>query len=267
MTVIRTALFPTPTDLGNFATVDTVKNGGVLLLLSLGFVPEDFAEFARSQPKEATILLADCYGILGTEAATGRNREFMEQGRGQEYGGVGGNGGRGVTAAAIAGAVTDEAGPAPTNLIIAAHGKPRPQGSPCFGGVAKATWRWDREADRFVPTAGLRIGLPPDIKVGLRVFSGEPDPALAELREAMPPDHRLAAVALFPCYMRGINYYGRDDVEPEAVARLLPGVPVFGMFCHGELGPPQQISGYDLGKASACSQHSMVTVAAFLAVP
>lgn len=259
MAAIRTALFPTPEALKDFAT----DRGDILLLLSLGFPPESFLEAAREAA--GTVLLADCYGVIGTEPETGRNREFMEEGRGTEYGGVGGRGGRAVVAVAFSGAEAGEGPPppAPAHLVIAAHGRPYPPASPLFGGVAKRTWRWDREEEKFVETDGLRISLPEALRVGIKLFTGQPEPALRALKEAIPSSLRLDAVALFPCYMRGINLYGRDDVEPEAVAKVAPGVPIFGMFCHGELGP-RGAWGYGLGPETPCGQHSMVTVAAFL---
>ncbi len=257
MNLIQTALLTAPADLKAFPTDETLKDGGVLLLLSLGYSSDEFAETARSAPEGATILLADCYGVLGTEAAGGRNREFMEEGRGREYGGVGGRGGRGVVAVAIAGARVD--GGAGAHLVIAAHGRPRPEAATCFGGVAKATWRWDRQEARFVELPGFSVAFPDDWRIGLEVCDDEFETALRRLQASCPEGYAPAAVALFPCYMRGINRYGRDDVEPETVARVLPGVPIFGMFCHGELGPAPGAGG--------CRQHSMVTVAALLCRP
>jgi small ligand-binding sensory domain FIST len=77
----------------------------------------------------------------------------------------------------------------------------------------------------------------------------------------------VAAVALFPCFMRGKNEYGVNDVEPAAVAAQLPSVPVFGMFCHGELGP-RRCLGFTIAEApqQTCTQHSMTTIVAVHAV-
>ena len=103
----------------------------------------------------------------------------------------------------------------------------------------------------------LSLGYPP------AAFTGEPEPALRALLEAVPEGCVPEALALFPCFMRGVNRYGRDGVEPETAARLAPGVPLFGMFCHGELGPP---AGRALqpGPGVPCLTHSMTTVAAVL---
>jgi len=264
MTLIQTALLTAPADLKAFPADEALEGGGVLLLLSLGYDPGDFTEVLHSAPEKAAILLADCYGVLGTEAAGGRNREFMEKGRGQEYGGVGGRGGRGVVAVAIAGARVD--GGAGTHLVIAAHGRPRPKAATCFGGVAKATWRWERQEGRFVEIPGFSVAFPGDWRIGLEVCDDGFEAALRRLQASCPEGYDPVAVALFPCYMRGINRYGRDDVEPETVTRVLPGVPIFGMFCHGELGPARGAGGF-VPEREDCSQHSLVTVTALLCRP
>ena len=261
-TVVRAALLPSPAALRE-PGAGLMPAEGVLLLLSLGHPPAAFETAARSAPEGVTVLLADCYGVLGT-APDGGTRELMEAGRGREYGGVGGSGGSGVVAVALSGAradAPDAAGPA--HLVIAAHGRPRPAGAPCLGGVAKATWRWDAAAGRFAATEGLHIALPPELRVAATAFTGEPEPALRALLEAVPPGCVPEALALFPCFMRGVNRYGRDGVEPETAARLAPGVPLFGMFCHGELGPPAGRA-LEPDPGTPCVLHSMTTVAAVL---
>ncbi len=260
--VVRAALLPSPEALLE-SELAAAPDGGVLLLLSLGYPPAAFETAARAAPEEVAVLLADCYGVLGT-TPEGEARERMEAGRGREYGGVGGAGGMGVAVVALAGARADAPdAAAPAHLVIAAHGRPRPAAAPCLGGVAKATWRWDAAAGRFTATDGLHVALPPELRVAATAFTGEAEPALRALLEAVPEGCVPEALALFPCFMRGVNRYGRDGVEPETAARLAPGVPLFGMFCHGELGPP---AGRALqpGPGVPCLTHSMTTVAAVL---
>ena len=95
---------------------------------------------------------------------------------------------------------------------------------------------------------------------GATSFVSDPEGALRELLDQAPAGSEPRAVALFPCFMRGKNEYGRNDVEPEAVSKLLPGVPLFGMFCHGELGPGGSTGFETVGEPGQCRQHSMTTV-------
>lgn len=54
----------------------------------------------------------------------------------------------------------------------------------------------------------------------------------ASLRGASP-----GAALLFTCNGRGEDMFGRSHHDTETVASLLPGVPLAGMFCNGEVGP------------------------------
>ena len=56
------------------------------------------------------------------------------------------------------------------------------------------------------------------------------------------------------------------NVEPDAIRGLLPDVPLFGMFCHGELGPTNAIGFTPQGASDTpCRTHSMTTIAAIYA--
>jgi small ligand-binding sensory domain FIST len=87
----------------------------------------------------------------------------------------------------------------------------------------------------------------------------------AELQATMGPRAAAGgdAVALFPCFMRGKNAYGRNPVEPDAVTALLPRTPIYGLFCHGERGPQTGLGFNSTPKPQhACTQHRMTTVVA-----
>ena len=56
--------------------------------------------------------------------------------------------------------------------------------------------------------------------------------ARASLRDTSP-----VAAVLFTCNGRGEDMFGRPHHDTETVAALLPGVPLAGMFCNGEVGP------------------------------
>ncbi|HYH13142.1 MAG TPA: FIST N-terminal domain-containing protein [Thermomicrobiales bacterium] len=54
----------------------------------------------------------------------------------------------------------------------------------------------------------------------------------ASLKNASP-----GAAVLFTCNGRGEDMFGRPHHDTETVAALLPGVPLAGIFCNGEVGP------------------------------
>ena len=90
---------------------------------------------------------------------------------------------------------------------------------------------------------GVVVGGVP--RVGQTVQFQMRDPALAdvELRQNLL-DVRASlngaspsAALLFTCNGRGENMFHRPHHDTEAVAALLPRVPVAGMFCNGEIGP------------------------------
>jgi len=49
--------------------------------------------------------------------------------------------------------------------------------------------------------------------------------------------HPPCGALLFSCLGRGEGLYGEPDVETQAFARALPGVPLAGFFGNGEIGP------------------------------
>ena len=101
-----------------------------------------------------------------------------------------------------------------------------------------------------------------DSAVGVTSFTGDAKDAIQELVGRMPPGFQAEAVALMPCFMRGKNRYGKNDVEPGVVSELLPGVPIFGMFSHGEFGPKQCL-GFDSDQGpETCGSHSMTSIVA-----
>lgn len=82
-------------------------------------------------------------------------------------------------------------------------------------------------------------------RVGQTVQFQLRDPSLAavDLRQtlldarAFLRDTSPVAAVLFTCNGRGEDMFGRPHHDTETVAALLPGVPLAGMFCNGEVGP------------------------------
>jgi hypothetical protein len=244
-------------------------------LFALGIQPQMLTAFARTVPAQTPVLLADCYGILGFSPGDGKNLELMEAGRGQEYGGVGGDGGRGVVAVVFSGEFEPSTSSLPTlatshlaittsassaTALLVEHGT-----APYYGGVAKAAYRYAPASGEFEHVAQFFISSTPTpaAAVGTTCFTDDAQGAVKELLEQVPEGHRVEAVALMPCFMRGKNLYGRNDVEPDALAKLLPGVAIFGMFCHGELGPKRCLGFDSTGNPEqSCRTHSMTSIVA-----
>jgi hypothetical protein len=260
-------------DMGPRATA----GGDAVALFALGFAAADFVPFAREIAAETPVLLADGYGILGVSAPAGRNLELLEAGRGREYGGVGGDGGRGVGAVVFAqgtAVASFDALPAAgvtSHLVIAAQDDDievwlaAHASAVYYGGVAKATYRYAPATGQFEPVPRFCVSslATPGQTVGTTAFTGEATDALQILLDRAPPGSRVDAVGLFPCFMRGKNAYGRNPVEPDAVTALWPRTPIYGLFCHGERGPQTGLGFNSTPKPQhACTQHSMTTVVA-----
>lgn len=273
MTDVRTMLFRDPAQLAEHLPQLTV-DASALLLLSLGFEPARYLRIAERVDGDAALFLADCYGIVGFSSAEQRNIEILEQGRGAEYGGVGGDGGRGVVAVAFCGDAVATIDELPErgvdlHLVIAADGDDverfvEQHASAIYsGGVAKATYRYTPVARRWlkVPRLALSLLRRPGRATGTTSFTDEPREALRRLLDDSPAGTSVRTVGLFPCFMRGKNVYQANHVEPDAVSGLLPGVPVYGMFCHGELGPRQCLGfGASGDPRRLCATHSMTTI-------
>ena len=89
--------------------------------------------------------------------------------------------------------------------------------------------------------------------------------AAAALLQKLPPALAPSgAVGAFPCFTRGVNQYGAEHVEPDELSAALPGVRLYGMFAHGELGP-SRFSGFDSAAPAGgvpSEQHSMTSILA-----
>ncbi|MFO1432106.1 MAG: hypothetical protein U1F76_18510 [Candidatus Competibacteraceae bacterium] len=277
MTQILTQLYRDATEL-ELAIGPRLTGGDwdAVVLFVLNLEPGDFIPVAQMVTSDTPVFLADCYGILGYSAEEDRNIELMEAGRGQEYGGVGGDGGQGVVVVAFAGGVVATVATLPeagttAHMVVAAHGSnvgallAKQASSIYYGGVAKATFRYDPAEERFesIPCFCISTLAAPEQAIGITSFTEDAKGSVRTLLQQAPAGSRMEAVALFPCYMRGKNEYGANNVEPDAVSELLPEVPIYGMFCHGELGPRQCV-GFDSTQKpqQACTQHSMTTIVA-----
>ncbi len=252
------------------------RGGGAVVLFALGLEPASLLPFAAAVDRGTSVFLADSYGILGYSAKEGRNLERMEQGRGTEYGGVGGHGGSGVVAVIFdddfEGTTSTLPDKATAHLSVAAHGSDitsflRSRATaPFYGGVAKWTYRYDTLGARWEAVPHFFVSA--KATVGTTSFTDEAIGSIRELLDELPAGQTAGTVGLFPCFMRGVNEYGEDDVEPKAVSELLPESRIYGMFCHGELGP-RRCLGFAPGAdpQKTCGQHSMTTIVAVHTTP
>lgn len=215
------------------------------------------------------VYVADCYGIIGWDAKLCSNVELMEKGIGQEYGCVGGNGGEGVVVVsfrgsghvAAAGALPDSR---PVSMLVLGAGCQVPQSaasrSTVFGGYAKACFKLEHSGD-LVAVDSFSVSSPAAV---VSSFNGDAQEAAAATAGAMRPGLKAVAAAYFPCFCRGFNLYKRDNVESAAFAAALgPEARLFGMFAHGELGPPLGTAVCaEASEPLAMQQHSETSVLA-----
>ena len=210
-----------------------------LVFFSLGVKPEIISAVAGGSlgiHGMCPVYIADCYGIIGWDKKEGKNVEMMEEGRGSEYGCPGGQGGEGVVVVAFRGKHHGgETGG--THMVVKAHGKAELQPASTgvsYGGYAKACYKLEHSGD-LVPIDEFVVSS----STGSAVVSYDGDDAgevAAGAAKQLPS--KASAAGYFPCFCRGYNKYMKDGVEPAAFASEgLDGVPIFGMFAHGELGP------------------------------
>jgi len=243
----------------------------VLVVFSLGADHSKIqAAIAELQlPETLPVYMTETYGILGFDLKEGRNLEFMEKGRGSEYGCRGGDGGQGSVVVAFFGSgIHASHGLVPegaTSCMVVTTGSGWAQassGAPVhYGGVTKECFLLRNQAFESVPFFCVSTR---DNPVGIAAVQSDVGTATRDLLSQLPPGREASgAVALFPCFTRGVNEYDKNDVEPEAVSQALPGCRIFGMFAHGELGPAS-FSGFcpPAQSEQTCVQHSMTTVMA-----
>mmetsp|Transcript_12087 Transcript_12087/g.17352 ORF Transcript_12087/g.17352 Transcript_12087/m.17352 type:complete len:356 (-) Transcript_12087:86-1153(-) len=237
-----------------------------LVFFTLGVKPEIISAVAGGAlglHGVCPVYIADSYGIVGWDKSKKVNVELMEEGRGKEYDKVGGNGGKGVVVTAFRGGHVPSEGDLPSDkglhMIITDGDTPgtAPQGA-LYGGVAKKCFKLEHSGD-LVPVPQFAVSTPQGVVTSFTGDAGE------AAKDAFSSSDDLEVAGYFPCFCRGVNKYGEDNVEPAAFASNgMEGVPLFGMFAHGEIGPPQ-------GSPVACDKeekpvevemHSMTSVLA-----
>ena len=106
-----------------------------------------------------------------------------------------------------------------------------------------------------------------DEPIGVSTFTDDAAGATSALLGRLPAGWRPNTVGLLPCFTRGVNLYGEEDVESSAVAGA--GLPastrVYGMFAHGELGP-SSFSGFVRGASEAMVEHKQHSMTSILAI-
>mmetsp|Transcript_31252 Transcript_31252/g.57168 ORF Transcript_31252/g.57168 Transcript_31252/m.57168 type:complete len:359 (-) Transcript_31252:102-1178(-) len=237
-----------------------------LVFFTLGVKPETIASVAGGAlglHGVCPVYIADSYGIVGWDKSKKENVELMEEGRGSEYGKVGGNGGKGVVVTAFRGGHVPSEGDLPSDkglhMFITEEGKPglAPQGA-VYGGVAKKCYKLEHSGD-LVPVPQFAVSTPQGVVTSFTGDAGE------AAKGALASSGSLEVAGYFPCFCRGVNEYGKDNVEPAAFASNgMESVPLFGMFAHGEIGPPKgsPVLCDTEQKAVEVEMHSMTSVLA-----
>jgi len=214
-----------------------------LVFFSLGVKPEIISAVAGGSlgiHGMCPVYIVDCYGVIGWDKKEKKNVEMMEEGRGSEYGCPGGQGGEGVVVVAFRGKQHggEDGG---THMVVKAHGKAKLEAAASgvsYGGYAKACYKLEHSGD-LVPIDEFVVSS--STSSAIVSFDGDDAEEVAASAAKQLPAKANAA-GYFPCFCRGYNKYMADGVEPEAFASGgLDGVPLFGMFAHGELGPSKGV--------------------------
>ena len=216
--------------------------------------------------------MTEAYGILGYDEDLRQNVELMEKGRGSEYGCCGGSGGQGCLAigyydGAIAGDSADFPCGLSSLMVIADQSESwaavQAKAPLHFGGITKQCWR--------VKVKGNEVSLDKvsyfwvadntGEMTGVSTFKGEAAEATKTLLQELPKGYKATGdVGLFPCFTRGVNQYGEENVESTAIATVMSSPRIYGMFAHGELGPTSFASFTNEANNHECDQHGMTSI-------
>ena len=215
------------------------------------------------------------YGILGYDDDLQQNIELMEKGRGSEYGFVGGSGGSGCLVVgfsdgAVAGHTADFV-PANSVMVIADQSgewaKVQSKAPLQYGGITKTCWKVVADGNlASVPFFWIAdTSLTP---TGVATFTDDAANVVKGLLQKKPAGFKEQnSVGIFPCFTRGVNHYGAENVESEAISKVMEHARVFGMFAHGELGPSDFAGFTAEANQIACNQHSMTSILSIHTAP
>lgn len=253
-----------------------------LLLFSLGADHTKLIDAVARNNVNCPVFVSETYGILGFDEELNRHVELMEKERGTEYGCVGGSGGQGCLAVAYSGGGwvcgTDDNFPPERPMMVVSDGsgswaEVMKRAPLHYGGITKDIWRFDGVARELVTVPYLWMTEKEDLSAGvdppptgISAFTGDAAEATRLLLKKLPNGFRATgSVGLFPCFTRGVNKYGAEDVESGAVSKIIgESTRIYGMFAHGELGP-SSYSGFATdvtvnGNGIGCEQHGMTTI-------
>jgi hypothetical protein len=239
------------------------------------------------------VSLSETYGILGYDEELGRTIELMEKGRGQEYGYVGGSGGQGCLAVAYSkGAILGHDANFPSTaaslmVVAGTSGEFLQIASPPihYGGVSKQNWfiKPESQTAQQVPYFWVASQAKSGRTIGISTFQGDAAEATRALLQKMPFGWVATGdVGLFPCYTRGVNAYGKENVESNAITAVMgeeqgtktakTSTRIYGMFAHGELGPSTYSGFVDeassmSGSTIPCEKHSRTSILSIHTTP
>lgn len=248
-----------------------------LVLMSLGGNHKVLINTVRKAGIKCPIYLTETYGIIGYDDEVGRSIELMEKGRGSEYGFCGGSGGQGCVVLAysndaVAGHTASFPDDCSSMMVIAdTSGKWAKVSASAplhYGGITKQSWVIPGGSNDPTPIPYFWVSTKAKVSkpVGVSAFTGDAAAATESLLAKIPSSLRATGdVGLFPCFTRGVNQYGAENVESDAVSVTLSQsspIRVYGMFAHGELGP-SSFSGFsDSVTNIPCEKHSRTSILA-----
>ena len=239
-----------------------------VLLLCNGYTADQVQAWSSALPCRAVFV--GCFGVTGWSVDALENVEFEEKGRGREFGSPGApdiqlgitvvalrksseankcpvlstvpekvpKAADGATAHIVMGAVTHQS--AVDKLLTS------PDHCICNGGLCKDVLEWDKDKGTWVDfglatiTFFVTENTMVNVCLSYSVFTSG-DPAFKsearDMMESLPSNYAPVFVGAYMCFCRGINTFGKYNVESQLLAELAgTELPTFGMFCFGEIG-------------------------------
>ncbi|CAB9531555.1 expressed unknown protein [Seminavis robusta] len=246
-----------------------------LVLMSLGVDQAtllDSLKQHKEKIQDRKVYVTETYGILGFDQDLKQNVELMEKGRGSEYGCCGGSGGQGCVAigyydGAIAGHTDDFPKDVASLMVVADQSKSwaavQAKAPLHYGGITKQCWKVNTEGNEIslVEVPYFWVADNQGAMTGVATFKGDAAEATKSLLQELPKGYKTTGdVGLFPCFTRGVNEYGEENVESTVIGSVMPSPRIYGMFAHGELGPTSFASFTDKPNNLPCTQHGSTSI-------
>jgi len=271
---LATFLVSSPDDIksawGEHVSGDLRANLGGVILMGIGFKPDQCTQFLQSLPNlDCPVCYVDTYGVIGWHTGMQRNTESEEKGRGSEYGAGGNPQARpGITVIAVRKSMAGKPGP-----VVSTNGVAPTVNQGALAHVIMCRFRNQLDAEKFMyskdqamGTGGFcreafefkngtwqeawgvfltfmksdRVAVNACVSYGVYDADGAKPSSKKEclmVAKTLPEGYRPQFIGHYQCFMRGYNAYQEADTEAKGLAELFgEDVPCFGMSCFGEIG-------------------------------